>query len=104
MTQTQKSMLDKALTRAIAQDINIIGKGTIKATGTVCWFVTSGKGDGSSYMVAQVSSVELTCTCKAGQRGQHCKHRALVTARMMADAKAVKVAALIGARNPRCYR
>ncbi len=88
MTSAQKSALDKALTRAIAQHVEIIGKGTLKATGAACWFGTSGSGDGSNYMVVQTGAKSLTCTCLAGQRNQHYKHRGLANARMTHKAKA----------------
>ena len=80
MTNSQFSQVLKAATRAHAQGCHIIARCTDKATGQAFYAVAGSTGE--IYQVVQVSPDSLTCTCKAGQAGRYCKHRALVTLRI----------------------
>ncbi len=46
MTSTEQAQYEKALTRAIHEDIHVVGHGTIKATGQHFVSVTSSADDG----------------------------------------------------------
>jgi hypothetical protein len=54
-------------------------------------------------MVAMLKG-HLTCTCKAGQNGILCKHRALVYARLTAEANARRRADAAGRETAPLYR
>jgi hypothetical protein len=85
MTQAQQATFSKALTKAIAQNIRIAGSGTRKIDGARIWQV---QGTSDTYTVCQIDALTLTCSCPAGQSGRYCKHRAIVTARLMEQASA----------------
>jgi hypothetical protein len=76
MTNTEQQQYEKALAKATIEGIMIAGKGTVKATRQQFYAVTSSDGTGC-YSVL-VAGHALVCTCKAGQAGKYCKHRAIV--------------------------
>ncbi len=89
MTQQQIVQFEKSLARAQSEGVNILGHGTVRATGQRCWFV---QGQHAKYLVVRISGSELSCSCTAGQNGKYCKHRAVVSAELMsaAETEAVK--------------
>lgn len=87
MTQAQQTQYEKALAKAIIEDLHIAGRGIIKATGQVFYAVTSSDKAGCYSVI--VCGHALVCNCKAGQAGQYCKHRALVRCEMERTAAAL---------------
>jgi len=76
MTQKQAQTIEQALARAKAENIHVIGTGTMKATHQHFWLVSSQDYALSNrvYIVRQLSD-HLACNCQA--QGI-CKHRAVV--------------------------
>lgn len=88
MTQQQQSLYDKFLAKAFAEDLHIVGHGTVKATGQRFIAVTS--SDGSGVYTVTIAGHDLHCNCPAGMNGHYCKHRAL--ARYSIEEKAAQAA------------
>ena len=77
-----------ALKRADMDGIVIVDK--LYASGVFCgWAVQSRRA--TCYIVRQ-DGMTLTCSCKASANGQYCKHRAVVTRRLMEEAAIVATA------------
>jgi hypothetical protein len=75
MTSIETTQYEKALAKATIENLHIVGKGRIKATGQVFYAVTASDGTGCYSVI--VAGHTLVCNCKAGQAGRYCKHRAL---------------------------
>jgi hypothetical protein len=86
---------ERALSRAQAEHITVLGRGTVKATGQR-FYVVSGSRD-AQYLVG-VFADHLQCTCAAGKHDKVCKHRtaahlAMAAERSAETARAVAIAA-----------
>ncbi len=92
MTKAQKTLFEAALARAKEQGVLIAGEGVTNpgnAAGAPqypFWTVSSSQDRDKYYMVTRRGE-HLTCTCKAGQEGVYCKHRALVTNYLIVTAR-----------------
>lgn len=95
MTAQQAHTLETALERAHAEGIHIIGKGTMSKTFQRFWLVSSQDYCQSNrvYVVRLMDAKHpyLHCNCQAGQRGQICKHRAVVHQTLLAEMEARQV-------------
>ena len=91
MTQAQANDLERAMNRALEQRIELAGQGTRKSDGATVYAVTSGTEAGLFHLVA-VEDGRLICSCKAGQRGRICKHRAVVHDHLKTQAEATRQA------------
>lgn len=89
MTQTQAEAIARALHRAHARGLEVVGKGTRKSDGATVYAVPSSSQPGRWHLVA-VTGSRLVCDCQAGQRGLMCQHRALVRERIIAERVALQ--------------
>jgi hypothetical protein len=75
MTQ-QQDQYSRALARAQAAGLKVLGRGTW-TNGATFHVVTSASEAGRFHLVTQHSG-RLSCDCVAGQHGRMCLHRAIV--------------------------
>jgi hypothetical protein len=83
MTQTQSDQLERALGRAIARGIYIVGKGTMRYTSHVVYVVSSSTRTSCHLVI--LSSGRLHCDCAGAAHGRICQHRAMVHARLLSE-------------------
>lgn len=89
MTQAQAEAIARALHRAKARGLEVIGKGTRKSDGATVYAVPSSSQPGRWHLVAVLGS-RLQCDCQAGKLGKVCQHRALVHERILAERVALQ--------------
>lgn len=83
-THAEAEALARALQRAHARGLAVVGKGTCKDGGAPVYAVTSSSQPGRWHLV-MVVGLRLVCDCQAGHRGLMCQHRALVRERITAE-------------------
>jgi hypothetical protein len=88
MTTAERNQVDRATARARTEHVHLLAWGTDKLAGTRFGLVTSGTQADVTYAVGIFPST-LTCTCKAGQAGKICKHRALVHHLLVAERRSL---------------
>jgi hypothetical protein len=105
MTQQQAQTIEQALARAAKENIRIVGKGTLTATGAR-FFIVSSKNyatTGRAYIVS--IGEQLSCNCQASGI---CKHRAMVHQTLKDERQAETPAsapeqAMAAQTCPRCH-
>lgn len=92
MTTSERSELDRAIERAERNGIRIVGRGTLKTSGTR-YFITSGKTAQANHDHAlhyvRVEGCRLVCDCAARVI---CTHRAVVHVELAKEHAAVEAA------------
>lgn len=105
-TTNMQATYEKALERAKADGIVIVGRGHRLADGVCVVYTSSATGE-ACHAVA-IHPDHMSCTCQAGQRGHYCKHRAAVRADLIEKAIAAaarlerKPAAPVAPRRVEC--
>jgi hypothetical protein len=100
VTQVSENTYQRALERAVADEVVILGKGRRLADGVTVYATRSKNG---AYVVA-VTADGWQCECKAGQADRFCKHAAVVLQRTRQElaaklAKPVTVQVMVAARS-----
>jgi hypothetical protein len=86
MTATQRSQLDKAIARAAARGIVLVGRGYRRSDHAPVFATTSGAGPLAGGHIVAVVDGRLVCDCKSRVICAHrgLVHQALVAAREVA--------------------
>lgn len=77
MTDRERTQIERAMTRAHQNGIQIAGKGMRKSDNRAVYAVTSASEPNRWHLVVPMHG-RLTCTCPAGQHGTICMHRGLI--------------------------
>lgn len=83
MTQAQAEMAARASERAAIEGAHIIGHGTRKDGRRV--FAVSSATEANRAHLVVVTGSRLVCDCQAAKNGRYCKHRSVVSARLMEE-------------------